>query len=173
MSEPILRLRSVKMDCGKVEIAAIETHQATSDEKEILLKSDEAPRPNMPDTLAQLAHDVRRLLELPSVWAKDALAVKKVVWSLSEKTGVRGATICCQAKLSCADAPLVFNTPHLPFEQYSDGGNAPLMPDDIIERLETLELAALDFLAGKRAQLSIFDRLDEMQAEDRAREVAQ
>lgn len=164
MSEPTIRLKSVKLDCGKIQISAIETHQATSDKKEILLKSEELPRPELPLQLVRLATDVRRLLELPPLWAQDAMAVTKVVWSFNEKTGVRGATICCQAQLSCADAPLVFNTPHLPFEP---SGNAPTMPDDMIERLEALELAALDFLAGKRGQLSFLDVLGELVAQNR------
>jgi len=75
-----------------------------------------------------------------------------VVWSYSETTGVRGATICCQAKLDCADAPLILNTPHLAFEQMSDGANAPLLPRSIIALLDALEAETLLFMRGKRAQ---------------------
>lgn len=59
---------------------------------------------------------------------------------------------------------MLLNTPHLPFEP---SGNAPTMPDDMIERLEALELAALDFLAGKRGQLSFLDVLGELVAQNR------
>jgi hypothetical protein len=157
MSEPTLRLKSVKYDEGAIEIQAVETHQATPDVKEITLRSSEEPRTEFLVPLIELQRHVRKLIEVDSQWAEGELSVKKVVWSFSEATGVRGGTICCQAKLDCADAPLVFNTPHLPFDQYSEGGNAPVMPKDVIALFDTLEAEALLFLDGKRAQGDLFD----------------
>jgi hypothetical protein len=154
MSEFTTRIRSIKLDDGKIEIHAVQTHQASDDEREITLRSEQEPRPEL---VAALAPDVRRLIDVPHDWVRDGLAVKKVVWSYSENTGVQGATICCQAKLECADAPLVFNTPHLPYEQYSEGGNAPTMPGATRERLDDLEAEALKFLDGVRAQGDLFD----------------
>lgn len=157
MSEVFFRLRSVKYDDGEIEIAGHEEHQATSDKKEIVLRSTEEPRPEFLAPFKDLVFEVRKLIDVPPNWCAGELVVKKVVWSYSEKTGVSGATICCQAKLDCADAPLVFNTPHLPFEQYSDGGNAPLMPKGIVALLEALEVEARAFLAGSRAQGNLFE----------------
>lgn len=159
MSDWIKHIRSVKIGNDRVEIHAIETMQASDDEREIVLRSVEAPHPDLPAKMAALAYDVRKLLELPHDWAKDGFTVAKVIWSLSEKTGVRGAVMSCQVALECADAPLVLNTPHLPFEQYSETGNGPLMPEATIARLNELEAEALAFLDGKRAQASLFDAL--------------
>lgn len=157
MSESVKSLRSIKFGDGKLEIVVIEKHQASEDEKETVLKSVEKPRPELEAAFNDLAPDVRKLLGLPKQWAENSMDVRKVVWSFSETTGVRGATICCVTKLTCADAPLVFNTPHLPFEQYSQGGNSPLMPDYLIERLEKLEAEGLAFFNGRRAQTTMFD----------------
>lgn len=110
--------------------------------------------------LAERGHD---LYETPACAIEALLRVEPLPHQIWEPACGRGA-ICCQAQLSCADAPLVFNTPHLPFEP---SGNAPTMPDDMIERLEALELAALDFLAGKRGQLSFLDVLGELVAQNR------
>jgi hypothetical protein len=159
MSDWIKRIRSVKIGADRVEIHAIETMQASDDEREITLRSVETPQPELPAKMAALAHDVRKLLGLPHDWASDSFTVAKVIWSLSEKTGVRGAVISCQVGLECADAPLVLNTPHLPFEQYSETGNGPLMPEATIARLNDLEAEALAFLDGKRAQADLFEAL--------------
>lgn len=157
MSEPTLRMRSVKYDDGAIEIVAHETHQASADQKEIKLTSSDEPRTEFLEPFVNLQREVRRLLDLPSDYAAEQFAIKKVVWSYSEATGVRGATICCQAKLDCADAPLILNTPHLAFEQMNEGGNAPVMPRTIIANLNMLEAEALLFMNGKRAQGDLFE----------------
>lgn len=158
MSDFTTTIKSVKLG-DEIEIAAFQTHQAMDDRIDLSLKSADDPKPELPVNFGLLVKEVRRLLRLPDSWAPDTLEVTKVVWSLSEKTGVRGATICCQAKLDCADAPFVFNTPALAFEQYSEGGNAPLMPESTIAVLNEIEKAALAYLEGKRAQGDLFEGL--------------
>lgn len=70
--------------------------------------------------------------------------------------GIEGAVITGFVTLAEADAPFVFNTPHLPFEQYSPTGNAPLMPHEAIEALKRVQLQAEAYLNGKRAQGNLF-----------------
>lgn len=149
------RIRKVKLDGSRVEIKAIETW-GIGNEREWTLRCWEDPDPKLPAAFAALPPQVRDLLELPKTWADGKLKVLSVSFSWSESTEVKGASICCRADLDCATSPLIFNTPHLPFAQYSAGGEQPVMPDELIELLEEVELQARRYLDGARAQEDLF-----------------
>lgn len=149
-------IKKIKHSSSLVEIHAIETW-GTSNEREWTLRCHEEPRLEMPAAFKALVPLVRDLLGLPLDWAKDALSVISVSLSYSEITGVQGASICMRADLECATSPLIFNTPHLPFDQYSEGGKQPVMPDDLIEALQVLEREAEAYLDGSRAQADLFE----------------
>lgn len=149
------RIRKAKLDGSRVEITAIETW-GVSNEREWTLRCSEDPDPAFPASLKALPDEIRKLLDLPETWAAGALKVISVSFSWSETTEVAGASICCRADLECATSPLIFNTPHLPYAQYSEGGTQPIMPDDLRELLDEVERQAERYLDGERAQADLF-----------------
>ncbi len=153
MSDPMIM--KVKLeDGGRVTVHFRE--KKGLDEKNIEFKSSEKPDPDLIGALQALHEGVRDICELPEWWCKDKLKVTGVTWSFSEGTQVRGACLIAQAAISTAQAPLNLVTPHLPFEQYNEDGQAPLMPDAIQAQLDRLEIEALAYVSGeKRAQLSL------------------
>lgn len=149
------RIRKIKASRNSVELEVIETWGAAN-EREWRLKCHEEPAQEFLDSLDALAPLVRDLLGLPTAWADQALHCVSVSFSWSETTAVEGASICMRADLDCATAPLIFNTPHLPFDQYSPGGEQPVMPDDLIEALQAVKIEAQAYLDGKRMQGDLF-----------------
>jgi hypothetical protein len=93
----------------------------------------------------------------PLPWCKDKLVVTGVSWSQSEGTGVEGACIVASAGLETCNAPLNLVTPHLPFDQYSEGAEQPVMPQSGQEALETLRKETMLFLDGSKRAQSTFD----------------
>jgi hypothetical protein len=149
------RIKSIKFAEGKVEIAGIDK-SGEADEKEWTSRSFDGPHPDLTAALDKLCPEIRKLLSLPAKWAEGQLSVMKVSWSFSETTDVEGATMTCRADLSCSDAPLIFNTPHLPYDQYSPSGNAPTMPGDLQKLLDAVKKEVAAYLKGKRAQTDMF-----------------
>lgn len=148
-------IKSVKINrkTGQIEIVTVEKIGENT-EKTWTLKSAEPPHPALPEAMNALEPHVRRLVDLPADWAKGALEVTKVTWSWSEKHGIQGAAVSCVAYLGCADAPMSFTTPHLPYERYSDGGKE--LPWEMREALDALEAEVIDYLNGKRGQGDLF-----------------
>ena len=122
-------------------------------EKESIFKCSELPSPDFIQALTNMVAVVYSILELPEDWRQGCMKVTGVTFSLSEETEVEGAVITGRVELSTADAPLNFNTPHLPFAQYSETGRAPLMSDFAVLRLGQLRDEARQYMEGKRAQL--------------------
>lgn len=145
----------LKYDGVRVEIATKSTW-GVGNEREVTMRSVEEPDPALQKALDALPPLIRNLLELPDHWAEGKLSVVSISWSWSASTEVRGASICCRADLECATAPLIFNTPHLPYEQYSERGQQPVMPDDLVDALDEVERQAERYLAGARAQEDLF-----------------
>lgn len=151
------RIRSIKLDKGKVELDGVETW-GSGNERTWKLTSYEDPAPELPAKINALEKHVRDLLELPKNWAKDSFRVIKVSWSFSESTGIQGATVTCLVDLEATGSPLVINTPHLPYKRYSPTGNQPTMPNQMREALDEVERQAEDYLAGKRSQGELFGK---------------
>lgn len=150
------RIKSIKFKDNRIEIVVLETW-GEGNEREWSLRCLEEPDPALPKSVEKLTPEVKSLLDLPSTWAKDAMRVMKISWSNSESTGVEGATMTCRVELECANSPLIFNTPHLPFEQYSPTGNQPTMPDKLQRLLEAVRGHAMAYADGKRAQISLLE----------------
>lgn len=167
------RIKKVKFDGSLVEITTERTW-GVGNEKLSTLKSYDQPTEAFEAAFRAFPPAVRRLLDLPERWAEGALKVLSVSFSWSESTSVQGATITCRADLKCATSPLIFNTPHLPYAQYSEGGEQPLMPDELIELLDDLEGQAGRYLAGERAQGDLFSgaKVTDRGASTRVREDA-
>ena len=149
------RIAKLKTVDGRIHIRWIEG-EGSQREKEIILKSAEHPHPDFIRAFTALEAHARAILEWPAEYAKGRLKLSGCTWSFSESTEVEGAVITGQVLLETADAPFSFNTPHLPFDQYSETGGAKLMPAVTIDALEVVRTEAAAFIDGKRAQ-SRFD----------------
>ena len=100
----------------------------------------------------------RHILRAIPGYADGRIRISAVTFSFSEDTEVEGAVLTGQVALDGSDAPFCFNTPHLAFEQYSEGGVAKLMPEEAVDALKELRAeAAAYMLNGKRAQGDLFE----------------
>jgi hypothetical protein len=125
-------------------------------ERKTSLKSHDGFHPDLQAAFDALCPSVREILEWPGNLYPE-LRVTCVSWSHSENTGVEGAVLVCQSPLESCTSPFCFNTPHLPFAQYNEDGNAPLMPDGAQDGLNALRREVQAYIDGKRAQLDLFD----------------
>lgn len=150
------RITKIKQADGRIIIRAIEGEGETV-EKEVVFKSAQDPHPDLIEAFRALEEHARSILEWPSNYAMGRVRITGVTFSMSESTGVEGAVMTGQVALESADAPFSFNTPHLAFDQYSEGGASKLMSVEAQEALAVLRLEAEAFMSGeKRAQGDIF-----------------
>lgn len=149
------RVSKVSLKDGVV--TANTTSHDENSERESSVRSALAPHADFYAALEALVPHVRRILGLPdNVWLGQ-IKVTGVSFSHSEKTDVEGAVIICQAVVPGADSPFCFNTPHLPFDHYSETGDGKIMPHDAIEDIEELRRETSKLLAGKSAQGDLFE----------------
>ena len=148
-------ISKIKVRDGQVTIVISETENEQN-ERETTIKSYDAPHEDFNTALEALQVHARDILQLPRDWREGQLRISGVSFSMSEDTGVMGAVMTGQVALDTSDAPFNFNTPHLPFEQYSETGNAPLMPEEAQIALEKMQQEAEAFVEGKRAQGDLF-----------------
>lgn len=137
---------------------SVEIHFEEKDgksEKVSILKCFEKPHPDFDLAFGPLVSVVYDILQLPSDWRTGCVTVTGVSFSFSEDTNVEGAVITGRVKLETSNTPFNFNTPHLPFGQYSATGESPLMTDEGIEALDKLRKEANLYMTGKRAQLEL------------------
>jgi len=146
-------ITKVKVKEEAVEIRYTEHHGKI--EKEVIFKCPEKPHPDMDMAMAALVRDVYDILELPADWAPQRMRITGVSFSFSEETNVEGAVISGLVELTTSNAPFCFNTPHIPFDQYSEGGTAPVMPETAVRNLNVVKEEALAYVEGKRAQLEL------------------
>lgn len=150
-----MMISKVKFRDGQVTIVMSEKESAQN-ERETTVKSYDAPHDDFVKAMEALQAHARHILQLPKDWREGQLRVSGVSFSMSEDTGVMGAVMTGQVALDTSDAPFNFNTPHLPFEQYSATGNSPLMPDEAQTALERVQREAELFVSGKRSQGDLF-----------------
>lgn len=121
-------------------------------EKATIYKCTENPHPDFIQAFSRMVAHVREILEIPETVWPGVMTVSGVSFSQSDE-GVEGAVITGFVALTTANAPFNFNTPHLPFDQYSETGESPLMPDWAQKDLELLREEAEAYMNGtKRAQ---------------------
>jgi hypothetical protein len=153
------RIAKIKLQDGRVHIKCIETPNPDV-EKEIIHKSAERPHEDFEQAFVALIAHAREILEWPPSYAEGRIRITGASFSESED-GVEGAVITGRVELEEADAPFVFNTPHLPFDQYSETGCSKLMPTQAQAALGTLRVEAELFMRGKRAQGDLFNEAPE------------
>lgn len=149
------RIAKIKMKEGQI-IIVLSEKQDDQNERETTLKSYDAAHQDFLTSIDALCTHARSILDLPHDWKRDEMRITGVSFSMSETTGVEGAVISGQVSLTGADAPFNFNTPHLPFESYSETSNGPVMPEDAQTAISRVADEAMKFIKGKRAQGDMF-----------------
>ena len=147
------QITKIKMKDGNIEVRYLEVEGKV--EKEVIFKCKEAARPEFDSAMSALVRDVYKILELPVDWFPQRMKITGVSFSHSEGTNVEGAVITGQVELTTSVSPFCFNTPHLPFEQYSETGNSPTMPEAAQKNLGDLKTEAMLYVEGSRAQLDL------------------
>lgn len=150
------RIAKAKLKDGQLHVELEDTDKDC--ERKTQLKSLDGVHPDLQAAFDALCPSVREILEWPSNLYAATLTVTGVSWSHSETTGVEGAVLVCQAALDGCTSPFCFNTPHLPFSQYCEDGNAPVMPDGAQDALNVLREEVQRYIDGKRAQGDLFAR---------------
>lgn len=151
------RIAKVKYKDGQVIIVE-RAGEGTTAESETTHKIYATPHPDFLSAMDELVKAVREILEWSSSQYETRIRVTGVTWSFSEGTGVEGAVITGLVGLEECDSPFSFNTPHMPFEQYSEGGASKLMPGHVVDMLEAFRTEANAYLhKGKRSQADLFD----------------
>jgi hypothetical protein len=149
------RISKIKQKDGWIIIQSTERNGSTQ-EREVTFKCCDDPHEDFNEAFAALVAHARDILGWPSSYAEGRIKITGVSYSFSEDTEVEGAVFTGQVALDSSDAPFCFNTPHLAFAQYSEGGQAKIMPDEAIDALERLRREAHGFIKGKRAQGDLF-----------------
>jgi hypothetical protein len=149
-----MRIAKAKLKDGQLHVELESTDDDT--ERKTSLRSLSGVHPDMDMAFQALRPHVREVLEWPDSIYGGCLTVTGVSWSFSENTEVEGATMVCQAALDTCTSPFCFNTPHLPFSQYCEDGNAPIMPPDAVDALNALKVEVQAYLDGKRQQGDLF-----------------
>lgn len=150
------RITKIKHSGGFIVIASVEQRDVAN-EKETTFKSSDDPHADLTAAFAGLEPHVRAILGLPPGWAAYQMKITGVSFSWNEEAEVEGAVITAQVALEATDGPLLFNTPHLPFDQYNKDGRAKLMPLEAQDALANLKREAEAFVSGKRAQGNLFE----------------
>lgn len=119
-------------------------------------KCHDKPTRDFIRALHNLEKAVRTILQLPDNYGYLRMSIGSVTWSYSEDTDVRGAVISATLGLDTSNSPFCFNTPHLPFSEYSEGSNQPIMPLECRELLDDLQRETILYKDGKRAQGDLF-----------------
>jgi hypothetical protein len=152
------RISKVKVTAeGWINVTSQEKY-GEQNEKEITFKSPEAPHEEFTSALNGLEPHVRTILGWDYAYARGRIRIMGATFSFSEKTEVEGAVISGLVMLETCDGPFTFNTPHLPYDQYSETGAGKLMPMEAQQALAELKDQAAAFVAGKRAQANLFER---------------
>jgi hypothetical protein len=166
MSTSVKRIAKAKIKDGQL-IVECEGHDKDTERHEVVKCAMDKVHPDLADRFNALPGSVREILEWPSnLYAggigkdgRDRIRVTGVSWSYSETTDVEGACIIVQVDLENSNSPLCLTTPHLPYDQYAEDGNQPVMPDGAQDALNALKAEVQAFLDGKRAQGDLFDEI--------------
>jgi hypothetical protein len=133
----------------------------------------EPPAPEVPRALADLAQDVTTLCELPEETL--AMTVTGVSFSYGGEREIMGATIIARRNLQSANSPMNVLTPHKSVEPYAEGGHIDekaIFDENVAGRLYVLHDSVVDYVNGKRLQISLFDGLTEGTVESGESDIA-
>ena len=131
---------------GAVTVEYEQLFEGTDDIK-ITLKSNDKPLSELIEKLDSLSRQVEIICDLPNGYCNHA-EIRGV--SFSHTNGVLGAVITALIPLTNANSPMVINTPHLPSEQYSEGGQSPLLPQKATYALKEILGLVEKYINGER-----------------------
>ena len=146
MSRRVLKL---SYDRKKVDVR----YEEGSDEFEVI--SADGPAPRLVQALEALRPHVAAICELPAKYVADA-EVRGVTFTYTKD--LLGATITALKKVGTSNSPFAIHTPFTPESVASetDGPKVCLSEDATLALMEVQE-AALDYVDGRRAQLSLLE----------------
>lgn len=153
----VTRIAKAKIKDGQL-IVEMEGHDKDTERSTVVKCTMDKVHADLPLRFQALSAGVREILEwTPGQYndfsgQRDRIRVTGVSWSWSETTSVEGACIVFQVDLEECTSPFCGTTPHLPFDQYAEDGNQPVMPDGAQDALNALKAEVQAFLDGKRAQ---------------------
>lgn len=164
----ITRIAKAKLKDGQL-IVEMEGHDKDTERHTVVKCAQDKLHAELMEAFAALSPSVREILEWPgslyldgiSMPLRDRIRVTGVSWSYSETTDVEGACIVFQVDLEGCTSPFCGTTPHLPYDQYSEDGNQPVMPDGAQDALNRLKGEVQAFIDGKRAQGDLFASQDQ------------
>lgn len=149
------------------------TNAYSNNEKETKITIKEDLHDDIFDLMKKLSPIARQILMLPSNYPTNRVAgelldmrIGGISWSLNEETEIKGVVLTVSAELSTSNAPANFNTPHLPFEPYSEQAGdyePPVFPLEGLPILRMIEQEIELIIGGKRApnaQTCLFDSLN-------------
>lgn len=166
------RIAKAKIKDGQL-IVELQGHDKDTERHTVVKCAQEKLHPELMEAFAALSPSVREILEWPSnlygaefgvdpdLRHRDRIRVTGVSWSYSETTDVEGACIVFQVDLEGCTSPFCGTTPHLPFDQYAEDGEQPVMPYGAQDGLNALKVEVQAFLDGRRAQGDLFQRAEE------------
>ena len=144
-----MRVLKLSWDRKKVDVRYAE------DDDEFEVISGDAPAPRLVKALEALRGSIATICELPAKYADD-LEVRGA--SFTYVKDVMGATITGAKKVTTSNSPFMIHTPYLPASVSSEAeGPKACLTERTVEALEELQAAALDYVNGKRAQLSLLE----------------
>ena len=150
-----MQITKAKYDGSKVRIEYQQPRPGGGEPDEFSVACCDKPRREFDDRLQALVADVVTICELAPTDAA-ALTVRGV--SCTYKDDVFGVCITALKALRTSNAPLVLNSPHLPEQAYSGnpGDPNPILPAGVADRVRRLLAEAERYVAGDRAQGSLF-----------------
>lgn len=168
MTPSVMRIAKAKIKDGDL-IVELDGHDKDTEKHTVVKCSLEKVHGDIAARFQGLSASVREILEWPSFLYCDALSETSrdriratgVSWSYSETTDVEGACIVFQVDLEGSNSPFCGTTPHLPYGQYAEDGNQPVMPDGCQDALNALKAEVQAFVDGKRAQGDLFERTED------------
>ena len=145
-------IRKVKWSDDKVHIDyEILTERGILDDYSVHCSQN--PRPQFFLALNDLVKHVVTICELPEEYAEGLHCLGV---SISYKDEIMGAVISAKKVLAHCDSPLFINTPHMPEKPYGKNAGNKVLPEKTILAIQVLIAEAEEYLAGERAQLTLF-----------------
>jgi len=132
-------------------------HEDAHQKKDTVVTCKDDPHPDLHAALAALEPFVREVFLWEPGQYSGRVKVRSVSFSMSEGTDVEGAVISGGVELDADPSGFNWTTPHRPFDQYSEGGNATLWCDEAQAAFRDLRREADAFIKGsKRRQGELF-----------------
>jgi hypothetical protein len=154
MPEKPIRITKVKVTVDKKVHIEYEQRNARGSWDEFALTCEEEALPSFYMAMASLSVHVVEICEMDSSFTVDRVKVRGVSFAYSGEKEVMGATISAGIELRKSYGQVNINTPFKASGSYGDGDPDPkaVLPDVCVEKLTTLQIEAIQYINGERAQ---------------------